>query len=302
MNTPLRQNNGYHEFGLLRGIAALLLSCQTISVAQIPASPLRQAHAHNDYLHERPLLDAVQNRFASVEADIFLVDGELLVAHTFWELDRNRTLQKLYLDPLKELTQANGGTVFKDAAAEFTLLIDIKNKGGETYQTLHKVLGEYPQLVSHVKDGTLHRKAVRVIISGDRAIDVIRQTSPRLAGIDGRLSDLDTRLSNDLMPLISDNWRNHFKWRGKGPIPELEKARLNSIVSKAHAKGRRIRFWATPDTKDVWTVLQEAGVDLINTDDLDGLKSHLEQSESDSQSGDLKSAKPKQHPNKPDQN
>ena len=128
MNTPLRQNNGYHEFGLLRGIAALLLSCQTISVAQIPASPLRQAHAHNDYLHERPLLDAVQNRFASVEADIFLVDGELLVAHTFWELDRNRTLQKLYLDPLKELTQANGGTVFKDAAAEFTLLIDIKNK------------------------------------------------------------------------------------------------------------------------------------------------------------------------------
>lgn len=302
MTILLRLNSGYHKYGLLRAIAALLLSCQANSVAQLPASPLRQAHAHNDYLHERPLLDAVQNRFASVEADIFLVDGELLVAHAFWELDKNRTLQKLYLDPLKELIQANEGTVFKEATAEFTLLIDIKNKGAETYQTLHRVLGNYPQLVSHVKDGTLHRKAVRVIISGDRAIDVIRRTSPRLAGIDGRLTDLDTTLPNDLMPLISDNWRNHFKWRGKGPIPKLEKAKLNSLVSKAHATGRRIRFWATPDTKDVWTVLQEAGVDLINTDDLDGLKSHLEQLESDSQSRDSRSVKPKQPPNKPDQN
>ena len=43
--------------------------------------PLAQAHAHNDYEHPRPLLDALDHGFTSVEADVWLVDGELLVAH-----------------------------------------------------------------------------------------------------------------------------------------------------------------------------------------------------------------------------
>ncbi len=35
-----------------------------------------RAHSHNDYLHRRPLLDALALGFCSVEADIYLVDGE----------------------------------------------------------------------------------------------------------------------------------------------------------------------------------------------------------------------------------
>src|SRR4051812_12734941 len=36
---------------------------------------LSRAHAHNDYEHEHPLLDALEAGFASVEADVWLVDG-----------------------------------------------------------------------------------------------------------------------------------------------------------------------------------------------------------------------------------
>jgi hypothetical protein len=43
--------------------------------------PLVNAHAHNDYEHDRPLFDALDHGFCSVEADIHLVDGQLLVAH-----------------------------------------------------------------------------------------------------------------------------------------------------------------------------------------------------------------------------
>src|SRR5437660_742306 len=64
--------------------------------------PLRRAHAHNDYEHPRPLFDALDHRFGSVEADVFLVDGRLLVAHDPTELDPTRTLEALYLDPLAE--------------------------------------------------------------------------------------------------------------------------------------------------------------------------------------------------------
>ncbi|MCZ9341415.1 hypothetical protein NGM37_27000, partial [Streptomyces sp. TRM76130] len=54
--------------------------------------PLWRAHAHNDYEHPRPLLDALDHRFGSVEADVYLVDGQLLIAHDAVDLDPARTL------------------------------------------------------------------------------------------------------------------------------------------------------------------------------------------------------------------
>ena len=39
------------------------------------------AHAHNDYLHERPLFDALENGFRSIEADVFTQGDSLYVAH-----------------------------------------------------------------------------------------------------------------------------------------------------------------------------------------------------------------------------
>src|SRR5438046_202094 len=73
-----------------------------------PVVPLRQAHAHNDYEHKRPLLDALDHGFCSVEADIFLVDGALLVGHTRLDLKPGRTLEALYLEPLRQRAKANG--------------------------------------------------------------------------------------------------------------------------------------------------------------------------------------------------
>ncbi len=57
------------------------------------------AHAHNDYVHTHPLFDALTNGFCSVEADIYLTNGQLLVAHTLEKTQPGRTLQSLYLDP-----------------------------------------------------------------------------------------------------------------------------------------------------------------------------------------------------------
>ena len=38
----------------------------------ISQHPLEKAFAHNDYEHERPLYDALQNGFTNIEADIIL--------------------------------------------------------------------------------------------------------------------------------------------------------------------------------------------------------------------------------------
>lgn len=250
-----------------------MMSVVTVGAADRP-KPLPQAHAHNDYLHERPLLDALENGFCSVEADVFLVGGKLLVAHNRADCDPERTLAKLYLDPLRERVRKNGGRVYTNGP-EFILLIDIKSDGASTYRALHQLLSEYPDVFSYVDDGKLHEKAVSAIISGNRPFEQIAASSPRFAGIDGRLSDLNSDRPAHLMPLISDNWRTHFKWRGEGPISAGEKEKLDEIVAAAHAKHRKVRFWATPDNAHVWNVLHEAGVDFINTDDLPGLRAFL---------------------------
>ena len=67
-----------------------LTGCTSVSENSAEPKPLIQAHSHNDYEHQRPLLDALDCGFCSVEADIYLVEGKLLVAH-----DRREQLQKV---------------------------------------------------------------------------------------------------------------------------------------------------------------------------------------------------------------
>jgi len=241
--------------------------------------PLIRAHAHNDYNHVRPLLDALNHGFCSVEADVFLVDGKLLVGHERTDLIAERTLEVLYLDPLLDRYRENGGQVFEGGPV-FTLLIDFKSDGEETYVALDRLLVNYQEMLTSVQQGRVEKKAVTVIISGDRAWETIAADSTRYAAVDGRLTDLSSGRPSHLMPLVSDSWELNFKWRGQGPMPDAERAKLRRIVREAHKKGRRVRFWATPDRPSpartaVWSELLAAGVDLIGTDDLAGLESFL---------------------------
>ncbi len=259
---------------LLFIVSATVLAGKTVAADDKYPTPLPRAHAHNDYEHSRPLFDALSHRFNSVEADIFLVRDKMLVGHDVIDLRKGRTLEKLYLDPLRRRVEENGGRVYKDGP-EFLLMIDFKNTGEKTFFHLHKVLEKYREMLTEVRDGKLIKRAVRIVISGDRPVVAISRAKNRLVGIDGRLSDLDSSKPAHLMPMISDRWGRHFKWRGEGPMPKSERKKLEEIVRKAHAKGRIVRFWATPEKVELWKVLYEVGVDRINTDDLEGLEKFL---------------------------
>ena len=255
-------------------ILILLLCLAAATVSAESVLPLPQAHSHNDYLHERPLLDALAMGFCSVEADVFLVDGELLVGHSQAELRPSRTLEALYLAPLKARVDKNGGRVFRDGPT-FTLLLDIKSNAEITYAALRRTLSRYSEVLTVVNDGQVEENAVAVIVSGNRPQEMIAADRTRLVGIDGRLSDLDTAKTSNLMPLISDRWTSHFSWSGAGSMPSAERQELRDIVRQAHSAGRRVRFWSTPENPAVWQELMDAKVDLINTDDLTGLQRFL---------------------------
>ncbi|MET7504834.1 phosphatidylinositol-specific phospholipase C/glycerophosphodiester phosphodiesterase family protein [Streptomyces microflavus] len=251
------------------------------AVATRPPRPLRHAHAHNDYLHPRPLYDALAHGFTSVEADIFLVDGELLVAHDPAGLDPRRTLAALYLHPLRALVRAGRGSVHPHHRAPLQLLIDIKADGVAAYRELDRQLARHRSLFTHYHHGRVRPGAVTAVISGDRAARVPMEAQrTRLAFYDGRLDDLGTASPASFTPLISANWTQTFAWLGAGPFPRAERDRLRTLVTAAHREGRRIRFWATPDLlgperEAVWSELLAAGVDHLNTDDLAGLERFL---------------------------
>jgi hypothetical protein len=242
--------------------------------AKSTVKPLVHAHAHNDYAHERPLLDALDNGFCNVEADIFLVDGELLVAHSIFEVRKSRTLAALYLEPLAERVKKNSGRVYPDGP-EFTLMIDLKSEAEATYRALAKELAKYAEMLTVVRDGKVERRGVNIVLSGNRPHALVAAEKVRYVGIDGRMGDLDSDTPADLMPWVSDNWANHFKWDGRGEMPAAERAKLDDYVRRAHARDRKLRFWASPDRLDTWRTLSAAGVDLINTDDLAGLARFL---------------------------
>lgn len=62
-------------------------------------------HSHNDYWRRVPLFDAIYAGCTSVEADVWLFDrdDELYVGHNTASLTPDRTLARLYVNPLMEL-------------------------------------------------------------------------------------------------------------------------------------------------------------------------------------------------------
>lgn len=275
-----------------RVLAALLAAVAATSLATAPASahergvrPLPQAHSHNDYEHTRPLQDALDQGFTSVEADIFLVDGQLLVAHDLADTRPDRTLESLYLEPLRKRVLANHGVGVYRQRQEFQLLIDVKGDANSTYAALEKRLYDprYSFLFSLYAFGHVQKRAVTAVISGGRPKDVMLGQKFRLAFYDGRIKDQnDLGIGSDrrMTPLVSDSWTGLFTWTGEGTFPAAERAKLHELVKSAHAAGQRVRFWATPDTAGptrdaLWKELADAGVDHLNTDDLPGLANFL---------------------------
>ncbi|MHA5050635.1 phosphatidylinositol-specific phospholipase C/glycerophosphodiester phosphodiesterase family protein [Streptomyces sp. SD15] len=245
-------------------------------------SPLWRAHAHNDYDHPRPLFDALDHRFGSVEADIYLVGDQLLVAHDPVDLDPTRTLESLYLAPLAARVKAHHGSVYRGYRTPLQLLIDIKTEGASTYLELDRHLRRYRHLFTTYAHGRVHPGPVTAVISGDRAARTpMEAQTVRRAFYDGRLADLGSTASASFIPLISDNWTLNFTWLGVGPFPDAERAKLRSIIAAAHGRRQKVRFWATPDlagpARDaLWGELLAADVDYFNTDDLAGLQAFLD--------------------------
>lgn len=226
-------------------------------------------HSHNDYKRKRPLYDALDNGFFSIEADIFYNKGKFSVAHTRFGIRKHRTLEQLYLIPLKQIVENNNGRVYTNGLPEFELMIDFKGKWTPEYmRLLEKKLLEYASLFTRYENGIHQAGAVKVILSGSRYLKWIENDNPRLFCVDAGMELVGTTYDNHLMCRNSMPYRNMFKWRGCGNMPAEEKQTLRQLCEYAKKHGRKIRFWACPEREKIWRELLDAGVGWVNVDRL----------------------------------
>lgn len=213
-----------------------------------------QVHSHNDYEQQVPFWKAISAGVSSMEADIFLVGKELLVAHTQAELNPQRTFKALYLEPLMRCLELG---LFD--AKSMQLLIDVKSESYSTLEALQATLQEYPELLKH--------KGLTFVVSGNRPKPSEYVRYPNFISFDYQsLDTINDASIVDKIGLISLSFQNLTEWNGKGRLVREDLEKITLAIQKAHAIGKPFRFWATPDSKTAWKAMAEAGVDYINTD------------------------------------
>jgi hypothetical protein len=241
-----------------------LCFCFTSCTTTITFTP---GHSHNDYENDRPLENALENHFKSIEVDVYLIEDELIVSHNYPDPKNTNTLETQYLEPLSKKILENNGKIFKGQKEPLFLLVDIKSPALGTYEALKFKLLPYHTILSNIDNGILKEKAVKIIISGNRPIEKVLSEDSSYIFLDGRPQDLNLNISSKKMPMISQNFRSISSWNGEGKIDEKELNELKSIVVDAHKQGKVVRFWGSPDRTEVWYLLLDLGIDLINTDE-----------------------------------
>lgn len=225
---------------------------------------LNNAHSHNDYSQPDPFFHAYKRGFKSIEADVFILDNVLVVAHDEDKIQKNRTLTQLYLKPLQE-------ALTRDSDRQVTLLIDLK---GDYHTILPELIKELKPLSKFLKGDAATRK-LNILVSGNRPLPEEFEQYPEYINFDEDLAHTYTASELKKIGQISLRYSNYSAWEGLGPIPEHEALAIQTIINAVHALNKPIRFWDAPDNPAGWTELLKLRVDVIGTDKIDALASFL---------------------------
>lgn len=224
-----------------------------------------RGHAHNDYEHPRPLLDALDQRFLSVEVDVFWRDASTIaVAHFPWQM--RGELAPLYLDPLERLVRARG-SVFGDGAP-FFLWIDLKDDSDALVDAIDTRLSQSPDVFTRFYDDTGEdARPVRVILTGAAAKERYVERAERFA-----IRDSNTIV--DAAAPMPDSRFGFYALSHAG----LDQGSLDAAyrAAKESAGDRALRIYGAPDDEANWCAQHGAAIDWIGTDRLEALGALLD--------------------------
>uniref|UniRef100_A0A7S2S279 GP-PDE domain-containing protein n=1 Tax=Mucochytrium quahogii TaxID=96639 RepID=A0A7S2S279_9STRA len=280
--------NAKDEFGLYNSLIQ-----KTGEEFEKAPFPLAHALSHNDNFQAVPIQLALGAGFCGLEVDVFANKYSLFVGSA----ESNEKLIDSYLRPLAKVANVSMGplnplSIRTGICKQNTLLVDVKSNSVLSWEVLEKQLRSvnaefgfnvfecYDSRGIPVKEWRIKGglSPIKVIITGvdlDKvpllAERMVKDTADGLhcQTLDGRWGDT-IAITNDenarrVQSMISARW-DPVRFNGDA---------LKNTVHLAHEHNYRIRFWDTPENIETWSMLLEAGVDLISTDRIAGLQAYL---------------------------
>jgi alkaline phosphatase len=241
----------------------LLVFPVIIAAAQPKKYSTANAHSHNDYENAIPFYLAYQNGFGSIEADVFLVNDTLFVAHNRQDIRAGRTLRNLYLQPLLHALDSS--------KAKMILLVDVKD---DYKLTLPALINELQPIRKYL--ASLHKKnAITIVVSGNRPMPADYNNYPDYIFFDDDLRLTHTPVEWKRVGLVSLQFARLSHWNGKDELKKDDSLNLKRTIDSVHKAGKRIRLWAAPDNEASWKLQETLRVDLIGTDKISDLAQFL---------------------------
>lgn len=244
-------------------LCGLLAVNGATNAAPILESPM--IHSHNDYKQSIPFWYAYGSHAKSIEVDLVIDNNALYVSHGDDAIDHKRTIESLYLKPLKDAVDLNLGST-----NNLHFLVDMKSDATESLALLLPILQSYEEIIN--------KSGVKFVISGNRTALEDYINLPNYIMMDYQsLEPIANPAAWDKVSMISLAFKPYSSWNGEGEIPPSDQEKIKAVVDTAHQMNKPFRFWGTPDTENAWQQLWELGVDIINTDQPDVVNRYLEQ-------------------------
>ncbi|MBC8088956.1 MAG: hypothetical protein H7Z40_16955 [Phycisphaerae bacterium] len=249
--------------------AAALFTQTAVAQPHCPTAALR-AYAHNDYNNTHPLYDAVAFGYRGVEADVYLVDGVLRVAHDRKSATGAPALDTLYLIPIRDLLARCGPTIVAGAMQPFLLNLEIKEASNETLQVLLTSLSSVADLMRSSTGQALEARLIVTLVGyagTDRPPHLV--TFPGVACKANTPARLVHCVNTPGTAMVSVDYG---KTQGRWWTLDAERVRWLAALRAAQAASPNlmIRVFNVPSHRETYLELLHAGVDLIGTKDLAG--------------------------------
>lgn len=212
-----------------------------------------KVHSHNDYEQKVPFWYALGSGVSSIEADVFLVNNQLYVSHEEKDIQKSRTFENLYLEPINKALEMN-----MIHQGFLQILIDCKTDAKTTLDQIVRSIQKYPRITAQNK--------VKFVISGNQPKLEEYTSYPDFIFFDYQKLENLTTDQWKKVALVSLSFPQYSKWNGKGGLTEDDLPKVTEVIKKAKSFRKPFRFWAIPDGKTSWEFFAHNGVDFINTD------------------------------------